>query len=165
MLKKNIENHPIQLRDIAVHRLSIAVNDVLIARDYEGEVLLKLNLGRSEYAEGDTNISIGLRALVEPMPSNDLAESDEQQGDRNPPAFSVEVELHGHFTVDYSKFEFEHLKSWGRINAPFILLPFVREQVYGLAIRAGIKGLVFPLFIQPGSGPKAKQVHINQDNS
>lgn len=149
------EHHPIQLADITVLQLNMTVNDPQVARDFEGEISLKLDIGRSEFVEDDPNISVGIRVLFNSI-SSELMDAEEQESDENPPAFSGEVELLGHFTVDYSKFKFEHLASWAKINAPFLLLPFVREHVYGLALRAGVKGLVFPLFVQPGSGPKVE---------
>jgi|EBPBio282013_DNA_FD.fasta_scaffold10787_3 preprotein translocase subunit SecB len=164
MMQGKFKHHPIQLREITVHKLNVTVNDPLVARDYEGEVSLKLEIGRSEFTEGDPNISVGLRVLADPISTSETTGEGEQEEDEVLPAFSVEVELLGHFIVDYSKFKFEHLTSWAKINAPFLLLPFVREHVYSLAIHAGIKGLVLPLFVQPGSGPKAGQPEIAPDN-
>jgi preprotein translocase subunit SecB len=70
---------------------------------------------------------VGLRVLADPISTSETTGEGEQEEDEVLPAFSVEVELLGHFIVDYSKFKFEHLTSWAKINAPFLLLPFVRE--------------------------------------
>jgi preprotein translocase subunit SecB len=165
-MQTKFQHHPIQLNNITVLKLNMAVNDPLVARDYEGEITLKFEIGRSEFIQNDPNISVGLRVFFGSSSSSETEAFIEQDGGDNQPAFSGEVELVGHFTVDYSKFKFEHLTSWAKINAPFILMPFVREQVYGLSIRAGIRGLVFPLFVQPGSGPKAEsQTVVAADNS
>ena len=165
-MQTKFQQHPIQLNDITVLKLNMTVNDPPVARDYEGEITLKLEIGRSEFVQNDPKVSVGLRILFDSSSSSETNVSVEQDDDDDQPAFSGEVELVGHFTVDYSKFKFEHLTSWAKINAPFILMPFVREQVYGLAIRAGIRGLVFPLFVQPGSGPKAEsQAVVAADNS
>jgi len=164
-MQTKFQHHPIQLIDITVLKLNMTVSDPHVARDYEGEITLKLDIGRSELVQDDPNVSVGLRILFDSNSSSETEMVIEQDGDSNQPAFSGEVELVGHFTVDYSKFKFEHLASWAKINAPFLLLPFVREQVYGLAIRAGIKGLVFPLFVQPGSGSKAESLAVAPDNS
>lgn len=144
-----MDQHPIQLRDITVKVLNLIVNDPNVARDYQGELDLKIEVGSSKFSAEDPHISVGLRVKTEPK----HAEKTEFTADGSP-AFSVEVELLGHFFVDYTRFKFENLNKWSEVNAPYLLLPYVREQIYGLAIRAGIRGLLFPLFIQPSSIPK-----------
>lgn len=133
------ELHPIQLLDILVEHLSITVSDPKTAHDFEGEVELELNVGTSEFSPEDPFLAVGVRARVVPKNTTDTLKS----------AFVVEVHLSGQFEVNFEKFKFEHLEEWSRINAPFLLLPYVREQIYGLAIRAGVRGLVIPLLVQP----------------
>lgn len=133
------ELHPIQLRDILVEHLSITVNDPKTAHDFEGTVELELNVGTSDFSPDDPFLAVGVRARVAPGAKQD-------SGD---PAFVAEVELSGQFEVNFERFKFEHLDEWAKINAPFLLLPYVREHIYGLAMRAGVRGLVIPLFIQP----------------
>lgn len=135
------ELHPIQLRKIAVTHLRIIVNNFDIAEDFEGDVDLSLQRGVSDFNRDDSLIAVGLRATVNPVGGN---------GDD--PAFHIEVELSGQFTVDYSLFDFEDIPRWAEINAPMLLLPYVREQVYGLALRAGVRGMMIPLFVsKPGN--------------
>lgn len=145
-----MNQHPIQLRDITIKTLNLTVNDPNVARDYQGELTLRIELGSTEFSAEDPLISVGLRVQTEPKE----AATTKFAANRNP-SFSVEVELLGHFVVDYAHFKFEHLTEWSQINAPYLLLPYVREQVYGLAIRAGIRGLLFPLFVQPRLIPKS----------
>lgn len=130
------ELHPIQLRDISVSRLNVVVNDPAVATNYEGEVDLEFKIGTSDFEEDDPHIAVGFNVTALPMPKE------------NPP-FLIEVELSGQFEVDLKKFKFEHLHEWSRTNAPFLLLPYVREHIYGLALRAGIKSFALPLFVQP----------------
>lgn len=133
------ELHPIQLREITVSHLSISVHDFKEAKNYEGEVDLTIKIGTSDFDENDPFIAVGIKVSVAPRKSESDASS----------SFEIKVELSGQFQVDFKQFKFEHLNRWAQINAPFLLMPFVREQVYGLAMRAGIKGVVFPLYIQP----------------
>lgn len=128
--------HPIQLRDIAVSRLHIVVNEPDIAHDYEGEIDLVLQRGTSDFSPEDPMIAVGMRATVKP-----------KGDDADRPAFLIEVELSGQFSVDYSNFAFEDLQRWSEVNAPTLLLPYLREQIYGLALRAGVRGMVIPLFV------------------
>ena len=145
--------HSIQLRDIFISRLSIQINDAKTAHDYAGEVELSLQIGTSKLVEGEGHIGVGILANVTPKTS----ESE------STPAFVVDVELNGQFTVDLNTFKFENLERWSKVNAPFLLLPYVREQVYGLAIRAGVKGLIFPLFVQPGSIRKENDLAVGNE--
>ncbi|WP_310637537.1 protein-export chaperone SecB [Delftia acidovorans] len=133
------ELHPIQLREITVSQLSIVVNDFNEAKHYEGEVDLVIKVGTSDFDEKDPFIAVGIEVNVSPRKSEPEASA----------AFEIKVELSGQFEVNYELFKFEHLNRWAQINAPFLLMPFVREQVYGLALRAGVKGVVFPLYTQP----------------
>lgn len=155
-MRNLFEQHPIQLTDITVQKLNLTVNDPQSACDYEGELTLNIELGQSEFTQEDPNVSIGLRVRAEAMLPTDPTSQETGVGDGSP-AFSIEVELLGHFQVDYSKFKFEHMDSWARVNAPFLLLPYVREHVYALAVRGGIRGFLFPLFIQPRSMPATEQ--------
>lgn len=146
MSETKFDLHPIQLEDITVSKLSLVVVNQKEALSCAGEIKFKIEMGTSEFKENDANISVGIRIQAQPFV---------EEGSECP--FSIEIDLAGHFKVDYSKFKYEHLKRWSRVNAPFIILPYAREHIYGLALRAGIRGLVFPLFIQPGTGPEMKK--------
>ncbi len=135
--------HPIQLRAIKVTRLSIVIHDQKEAADFAGEVNFRMQLGRSDFEQGNRNIAVGLRTTVKPTVAAD------QQ-----PSFEIDVELAGQFEVDYSAFNFEDLPRWSEVNAPLLLVPYVREQVYGLALRAGVKGMMLPLIVsREAKGP------------
>lgn len=147
------EMHPIQLRDILISRLSIQINDAKTAHDYEGEIELSLQVGTSKLVKEVGHIGVGILANVIPK----VSESG------TAPAFVVDVELNGQFTVDLEAFKFEDLERWSKVNAPFLLLPYVREHVYSLAIRAGVKGLIFPLFVQPGRIRKENDPAVDKE--
>ncbi|MGE8495383.1 protein-export chaperone SecB [Comamonas sp.] len=138
------ELHPIQLRGIVVKNLSITVNDPKVAADYEGQVVFGMQRGVSEFERGRTSFAVGLRVDVKP-----------ETKDESEPSFEINVELSGQFTVDFDQFDFDDLPRWSEINAPLLLIPYVREQVYGLALRAGVKGMMIPLVI---SRPARKKV-------
>ncbi|MCO7637820.1 protein-export chaperone SecB [Pseudomonas sp. S 311-6] len=148
-MKQDMTLHPIQLMDVTIHKLDLVINDPRFARDYEGELSLNIEIGRSDFSADDPDINIGLRVQTEPITENSGSSEEECV-----PPFSIEVEIQGHFHINLSEFPEEHVEEWAKINAPFLLLPYAREQVYGLAIRAGIRGLLFPLFVQPRATPK-----------
>ena len=155
--------HPIQLKEITVNKLSVVINNHEKALDYQGEVSMRLALGKSDFSPEEKYISVGLRVKVEPAPSEEISALSSGENDADP-AFLLEVELHGHFVVDLEKFLQKHIEPWSRVNAPFLLFPYVREHVYGLANRAGMRGLILPLFIQPGTETAISNVKVEQDN-
>ena len=132
------EQHPIQLVEILVSRLSIVINDNMSAQEFDGDITLSMQRGTSNFDPLDEHIAVGMRAHVVP-----------DQGESIEPSFEIEVELNGQFKVDYDRFNFEDLERWALVNAPTLLLPYVREQIYGLGLRAGLKNMIIPLFVQP----------------
>ncbi|MDX4955874.1 hypothetical protein [Delftia acidovorans] len=138
------ELHPIQLRDVSVSQLHLSVHDPILAKRYEGEVELTFKIGTSELDEQDPTLAVGM--LVRAVPKDHATDGK--------PPFEIEIELSGQFEVDLNIFNFEHLPAWSRVNAPFLLMPFVREQLYGLALRAGIRGVILPFYVQPVRPPK-----------
>jgi len=158
MSNSNYQHHPIQLKEITVSKLSVSVMDHKKALDYKGPVSMHLSLGRSEFLLEEQSISIGVRVKVEPENSENISSSE---NDGNP-LFLLEVELQGHFIVDLEGFQQKHIEPWSRINAPFLLLPYVREHIYGLANRAGIRGLILPLFIQPGTENNVRRTDVDE---
>lgn len=128
------EQHPIQLERLSTRRLLAEITNGSINYSYDGEIDLTIEHGISEFDESTSTISVGLRVEVTPEENKD---------------FLISVEIVGHFSVDTQNFRKEHLDRWSKFNAPFILLPYVREQVYGLSNRIGLKNMILPLFIQP----------------
>jgi preprotein translocase subunit SecB len=128
------ESHPIQLKKISIRHLSAEITNESKSHSYDGEINLAIEHGISEFDEDQSIISVGLRVEVTP---------DESK------YFCINVEIIGHFLVDTKKFRKDQLGAWSKMNAPFLLLPYVREQVYGLSNRIGLKNMILPLFIQP----------------
>ncbi|MDR6453883.1 protein-export chaperone SecB [Variovorax paradoxus] len=136
------ELHPIQLHEIVVSQISCVINDPVAAKEFEGEIDLAIQSGTSDIEPGDSHVAVGIKATVTTVKKID---------DKS--IFEIFVDLNGQFIVDLERFKFEHLEEWSRTNAPFLLIPYVREHVYGMALRAGISGLILPLLIQPRKLP------------
>ncbi len=161
MNNSNNRRHPIQLNEIAVSKLSVVINDHDKALDYQGSVSMQMAIGKSDFSLEEKSISIGLRVKVGPVNSEDSTDFDSYGSDGGC-IFLVEVELYGNFVVDLDRFQQKHIEPWSRINAPFLLFPYVREHVYGLANRAGMRGLILPLFIQPGTENFVKNIDVKE---
>lgn len=139
--------HPIQLKSITVTKLSIVINDPGVAADFEGEINFRMQRGVSDFERGNPDFAVGLRAGVRP-----------EVEDGVDPSFEIDIELSGQFHADYEEFDFDDLPRWSEVNAPLLLWPYVREQVYGLSLRAGVKGMVLPLVISQPARKKPEQV-------
>ena len=63
--------------------------------------------------------------------------------------YSLRVHIMGQFRVDESQFDKAKIDAWARINAPYILYPYLREHVFALTARAGFEPLLLPLLELP----------------
>ncbi len=130
--------HPIQLQTIRVKHLRVSVFNAGRADEPEQEVPFSFEYGHSKFDREKSLVTVGVRGTV--------GESDDDE--RTSP-FVIEAEILGLFKIDLSKFAEEHIERWSEVNAPLILLPFLREHIYGVAARAGIKEVIVPLYILP----------------
>lgn len=139
MNEKKFHLHPIQLRDVIVNELNGLVRDSEAARGYRGDVTIKTRMANTPYQEGSSFVGVQVEVDIH-------ADVD---GKDVEPCFEISVKLEGHFEIDITQFKPEFIDEWARVNAVFLVMPFVRENAYGLAVKLGIHGLVFPLYIIP----------------
>jgi len=134
--------HPIQLRKIEVLELNFSK----YSDDVEEKDRSHFNFMHAHSAlDQETNFfNVKVRAEVYPP---DLEEE-----------YKIVVEIAGAFEVNLESFDVEHVDSFAEKNAPLILYPFLREQVFGVAARAGVTTPTLPLFqIPPFVLSKTKQ--------
>ncbi len=127
--------HPIQLDSMDVISMSFERMGI---EDIDRDDLDNFNFthGYNEYNEEHKLFGVKVKAEVfSPQESDDC--------------YKIIVELAGLFTVDESKFNIEHIYSFAAQNAPLILYPYLREQVYGMSARAGVEMPILPLFVVP----------------
>jgi len=130
---EGLKIHPIHLLSIAVKELYIRAN-----KPPFGDVGLEDNnkfllaTGSSGYDEQNCEVTVGIKVEV------GLDEKEDAP-------FSMRIELIGQFKVDESQFPKEHVNDWARRNAPYILMPYVREQAYALTTRCGFRPMLIPL--------------------
>lgn|SRR5450830_173165 len=138
---KPYKRHAIQLTDLRVSELSIVV-DLSVPRDASISGF-NIETGRSAYDDSTKQIQVKMRVTMGP-----------QEGEQAP--FQLVAELHANFEVDESRFEVRHINDWADKNAPLVLYPYLREQVYSLTSRAGFQEALLPLIEIPTFkiGPK-----------
>lgn len=125
--------HAIQLLAVQPMILSISVHsDPETIKSFEG--VIQLESTHTEYNEQAKTIQVKVRALI-----------SEESGF----PLSLHVEITGVFKVDESRFDKQYIYSWAKKNAPMVLYPFLREQVFSLSVRAGTPGIIVPLIEVP----------------
>ncbi|AKU62591.1 hypothetical protein ADJ80_01860 [Aggregatibacter aphrophilus] len=125
--------HPIQLEEILVEELELKIRDIKKAREEDITSEFSLKTGHSNYNSESKVLYVGVIGEIN-------ADSD------NAPVY-LKVKLHGVFSVG-ENFPSEFVNDWAEKNAPLILVPFVRENIYSLASRAKVNTIV-PLFTLP----------------
>ncbi len=132
-MSEKYENHPIQLRALKVLELFIKV----ISEQENLPDIEKFSLfhGHSEYDDKEKVIAVKIGVEI----GKEVEDTP----------FELKVEILGVFNVDDEKFPIKFIHSWAEQNAPLILYPYLREQVFGLTSRAGFGGVLLPLFQVP----------------
>lgn len=125
--------HAIQL--IAVQPLILSVSaqsDPDEMKNFEGTIQLEST--HSDYNEELKTLHVKVRAVIPQESGLPL---------------SMHVEILGVFQVDESQFDKKYINDWASNNAPLVLYPFLREQVFSLSVRVGAQGLIVPLIEVP----------------
>ncbi|MBR8085286.1 protein-export chaperone SecB [Burkholderia vietnamiensis] len=136
-----LQEHAIQLQGIRVLELGLNVFDVEKAQSPDLNLPFSFGVGVTEFDEENRVIGVGVKGTI----GNDGSEDGEDS--RSP--FVVKAHILGQFVIDTDNFPLKHISEWAQKNAPLILLPFLREHIYGLASRAGIREVVVPLYTLP----------------
>lgn len=124
-----LQDHGIQLNFVSVkeiHFTSTQVPSTIADSDYGSP---SITTGRSNYDQKAKTIQVGVK--FELNGANDV--------------FNLRVELVSQFRVDETKFPKDKVHEWADKASFYILFPFLREHVYSLAGRAGLKALTIPL--------------------
>jgi preprotein translocase subunit SecB len=125
--------HAIQLLDVRVTELRLTAN--LSVDKTQAAGTFNLGTGHGAYDNEKKRIQVKVSVSV---------------GADDPGApFSLLVEVVGMFAVDEGRFPVKHIEHWAQRNAPLVLYPYVREHVYGLAVRAGFPTITLPLLEVP----------------
>lgn len=141
--------HPAQMKSLQILKLSIEVHDPVAAHsdDYSfGEYALET--GRSEFNEEDSTIQVMMRVRAGKF-AVDESNDTETNAEFSSQPISVLAEVGGIFFVNTEIFPKDQIHHWAETNAPLILYPYVREQVYGLSTRVGVKPVLLPLLEIP----------------
>lgn len=129
--------YPIQATYIGVRELYIKTNRPpsptvgLEGKDYQ------VSTGHTEYDQQAHTIQVAAGVEI----------GDENEGTSYP--FHIKVGLYGEFRVNEELFPVERIAEWAKVNAFFILYPYIREQVYALSARCGFSPVLLPLLEIP----------------
>ncbi|MEM8103182.1 protein-export chaperone SecB [Morganella morganii] len=141
------KTHPIQIASIHVGKLYINVNNPMAFEDdaesYSNN--FDLEVAVSDFDDVDRLIHVRLRAKIGIINGEG---SDEFIDDKESP-INLMVELRGALEVNTEAFPMDKLEHFSMYNAPLLIYPYLREHVMGLTTRAGLRGLILPLFEVP----------------
>ena len=137
-----MEKHSIQLLDIGVKELRILTESPPEHGEEIDASLFSLGVGYTDLDEETNIINVGLK-----FQNQKDEESVSKIQDSN--LSELVVEVVGIFQVDTKEFPPDKIEHWAQNNAPYILIPYLREYVYSLTQRCGFKPLVLPLFKVP----------------
>lgn len=135
MSDKKFTQHAIQIKDLKVLTLSLKVDPEKDQSKLPEFGCFRLYHGFSEFHAESRRVAVKIGVEI--------------SSDNDDSPFDLEVELLGVFEVDLTRFNEKFVNDWAAKNAPLILYPYLREQVYSLTNRAGFEGLLLPLFEIP----------------
>lgn len=97
-----------------------------------------LSFGRSTFSENNRRIDLVVSV-----------EAGNPKGEDQTPYY-LKIEVRGQFRVDEKvTLSTAKVEEWAGRLAPFILLPFLREQVYAFTLRTGFAPLTLPMYQLP----------------
>lgn len=129
--------HPIQIQGIKVRELFVRNNAMTDDSDeLSGDFEFKV--GHTEFNAEESSIDVGL-VIVMGKPED--PDSDE--------LLDLKVHLHAKFSIDVKLFPVDKIEHWAVHNAPLILYPYAREQVYALTGRTLKSPILLPLLQVP----------------
>lgn len=138
--------HAIQLVELRVVELSLKV-DISFPKDTDlGSFTIQT--GRSKYDDEKHQISVMMRIM---------------SGEEEKSPLKLTAELHGRFEVDESRFEVKYVEDWAEKNAPLVLYPYLRENVFALTARSGYSEALLPLLEIPTYRIPAAEVKSSEN--
>lgn len=129
--------HPIQVEGIKVRELFVR-NNAMADDPSELTGDFQFKVGHTEFNPEESSVDVGL--IIE-MGDPDNSESDEK--------LDLRVHLHAKFSIDADAFPVDKIDHWAEHNAPLILYPYAREQVYSLTGRTLNAPVLLPLLQVP----------------
>lgn len=93
----------------------------------------KIQSGRSDYDKEQRSIAIFIKVEVK-------THSDDMR---------LKVEMVSQFRVNEELFPADRVEEWAEKAGMFVLLPYLREQVYSLCVRSGLPVITLPMMLVP----------------
>jgi preprotein translocase subunit SecB len=152
-------NHPIQLETVRIIETTLRVFESnAINQDDGEEVPFKFSVSFTPFNDENKSIIVGITGTYGNDKQYINSESDAELdiNTKNYPFF-IRVRLAGVFTVDTNNFPMVEIENWAKMNPPIVLYPFLREHIYSLASRAGIREIILPMVTLPMYKIQAKQ--------
>jgi preprotein translocase subunit SecB len=133
----DLKTYPIQPLFIAVRELHAVTHRPHIGTLEGIEKKVQIETGVANYKPEEKTIQISVGIEI---------------GSKDPKGevpFYLYVQIVGEFQVDDQRFPVHRISEWAEKNAPMILWPYVREQVYSLSARCNVGPIFLPLVEVP----------------
>jgi preprotein translocase subunit SecB len=131
-----IKEHPNQLIHVGVKELSILSNIPPNVRVKYEDNSAEIITTHTKFKKSSNEIHVSIKLRF---------------GNDNPDEypFKITVEIIGIFRINTKLFEEKFVELFAKNNAPVILYPYLREQVYSLTTKSGFPPLLLPLIEVP----------------
>lgn len=140
--------YPIQATNIGVRELFIKALRPPTLEIAIDESEFDLAVGHSTYDEAEKSIQISVSLSIGER-SNEQSGKEIPNEEKAKLPFHMKIDMVGFFHVDDAVFPIARIYEWAKINAIFIMYPFLREHVFALTARMGFRPMLLPLVEVP----------------
>jgi preprotein translocase subunit SecB len=134
--QQQLPNYPVQPTFIAVREIHFVSHRPPSDSDKIDESKIQISHSISQFDESRKRIQVTLAAKFG---------FDKEAS--NPP-FSVRVVITGEFAIA-DEFPRDKILLWAKLNAPFVIYPYLRERLYYITIQGGYPPITLPLLQIP----------------
>ena len=137
----SMPKHPIQMDVIRVPELAIRMNRESDDSNEQsvGKGEFRMTCGHSEFDADAKEISVGVIIEIGEIDAPNESEHE----------FDLRVRVEATFSIDTDVFPVDKIEHWASHNAPLIIYPYLREEVYSLTARALRSPKLLPLLELP----------------
>ena len=140
-----LREHPVQLVGISVAHLMISVHRTVAPNYCIDAREVQIAATDATMLEGKNIFILSVRASYRAPGVN----SPVDNSDPDDTCVSFLVEMTGEYEFNREFMSEEEIKRFTKQGALHLMLPFVRDQVYSLTMRAGIKPVMIPTYQIP----------------
>jgi hypothetical protein len=126
----------------------------LVSTDYQAFRIPEPTIDAGEFVVGTGRSDyVADRKMIDVSVVFESGKKDTAGTDGRP--YYLRMEIKGRFKIDTDKFKPEQIQQWAESAAPYVLFPYLREQVYAFSVRCGFMPVLVPIYQLPAPMPPA----------